>query len=40
MKVIRAASVRVFMVTGDFMNSAAAIAKKVFNCIFPLQTVL
>ena len=28
------------MVTGDFMITAAAIAKQVFNCIFPLQTVL
>jgi sodium/potassium-transporting ATPase subunit alpha len=33
-KVIRAAGVRVFMVTGDFMITAVAIAKQVFNLHF------
>ena len=33
-KVIRSAGVRVFMVTGDFMITAVAIAKQVFNLHF------
>ena len=35
-KVIRAAGV--FMITGDFMITAVAIAKQVFNCIFSVTS--
>ena len=37
--VIRAAGVRVFMVTGDFMITVVAIAKQVFNCIFSVTSL-
>jgi sodium/potassium-transporting ATPase subunit alpha len=38
-RVIRAAGVRIFMVTGDFMITAVAIAKQVFDFIFPIVNI-